>query len=125
MKSLEIPKSYIEEAISAEKKEAERRLSLYRKDRRAPEIKDQIIILVDDGIATGSTMMAAALASREAGAQKIIIAVPVAPPSSLDFLSSAADEIVCLYSTEDLMAISQFYEEFHQVKDEEILSLLH
>jgi len=125
IRTLNVSKNYLDETIASEKKEAEKRLALYRKERKVPNLKEKIVILVDDGIATGSTMMAAALSTRSAGAKQILIAIPVAPPSSLEFLAPAADQVICLYSTEDFMAVSQFYEEFSQVADNEIFSLLH
>ena len=125
IQALGVSKTYLEETIQTEKKEAARRLTLYRKERPAPSIKGKIVVLVDDGIATGATMMAAALSAQSEGAKKIVVAIPVAPPSSLEFLDPAVDQIICLKPTEDFMAVSQFYEIFHQVEDGEIVTLLH
>ncbi|WP_420422643.1 phosphoribosyltransferase [Simkania sp.] len=125
IQALGVSKNHIDETIQTEKKEAERRLALYRKERLAPSLKDKIVVLVDDGIATGATMMAAALSAQSDGAKKIVVAIPVAPPSSLEFIDPAVDQIICLNPTEDFMAVSQFYETFHQVEDAEILALLH
>lgn len=122
---LGVSHAQVDEAVQTEKEEAKRRLALYRKERPAPSLNGKIVILVDDGIATGATMMAAALSAQSSGAKKIVVAVPVAPPSSLEFLDPAVDQIICLNPTEDLMAVSQFYEEFSQVDDAEILALLH
>ncbi|MCB1066577.1 MAG: phosphoribosyltransferase [Simkania sp.] len=125
IQALGVSKTYLEETIQTEKKEAARRLTLYRKERPAPSIKGKIVVLVDDGIATGATMMAAALSTQSEGAKKIVVAIPVAPPSSLEFLNPAVDQIICLNPVEDFMAVSQFYEAFHQVEDAEIVTLLH
>lgn len=124
IKSFHIKKDAIDSIIFAEKKEAERRLALYRRSRPAPKIKGMRVILVDDGIATGATMMAAARATRIMEPKEIIIACPVAPPSTLDFLSRAVEKIICLYPADDFMAVSQFYEEFPQTTDDEIIALL-
>jgi len=124
IQTLGISKNQIEEIVALEKKEAERQRALYQKDREVPSIKEKTVILVDDGIATGATMMAAVLSSRKAGAKKIVIAVPVASPEALEFLNSAADQMICLDTPPDFMGVSQFYEEFPQVEDSEILSLL-
>jgi putative phosphoribosyl transferase len=125
IQALGVSKTYLEEAIQTEKKEAAKRLALYRKERPAPSLKGKIVLLVDDGIATGATMMAAALSAQNEGAKKIVVAIPAAPPDSLEFLNPAVDQIICLTPAEDFMAVSQFYEIFHQVEDAEIVTLLH
>lgn len=122
--SLNVPQSYIDETIASEKIMAEKRLDLYRKNRPAPLLKDKTVILVDDGIATGATMMAAVRSSRAQNPKAIIVATPVAPPDSLEFLDPAVDQIICLHATRDFMAVSQFYEDFPQTEDDEIISLL-
>ncbi len=116
--------SYIEQAAAKEKKEAERRTQLYRKNLPPPNYSGQTVILVDDGIATGATMKACIAYMRKMGAKKIIVAVPVAPPSTLEELEGLVDEIICLFATEGFMAVGGFYEDFPQVQDDEVLSLL-
>jgi len=122
--ALNVPKDYLERAIESEKVVAEQRLALYRKNKSAPTLKGKTVILVDDGIATGATMIAAVRSSRASGAKEVIIAVPVAPPDTLKRIASFADEVICLYSTDDFMAISQFYAIFPQIEDNEIINLL-
>ena len=114
----------LEVTVAKEEKELERRERLYRGGIAPLVLRDRIVILVDDGIATGSTMEAALLALRHLRPAKIVVAVPVAPPSSLASLRSLADEVVCITVPESLYAISQFYEDFNQLTDEEVLALL-
>lgn len=116
---------YIQKAVAREKKEAERRLALYRNGKPAQHFSGWTVILVDDGIATGSTMRASIAWMKKIGASRIVMAVPVAPPDTLKLLSQEVDETVCLYSTENFYAVGQFYEEFPQVEDEEVIELLY
>ena len=91
---------------------------------KTPDVAGKNIVLVDDGIATGATVEAAIVYIKKKGAAKIILAVPVAPPESIERLTKLADKIVILETPEDLMAVGQFYRDFPQVTDEEVLQLL-
>lgn len=104
--------------------EIERRRKLYLGGRAHPALKDSTVIVVDDGIATGATTRAALRALRMRGPRKLVLAVPVAPTQSLKDLKGDADEIVCLEDYEDFGAIGQFYEDFTQVSDAEVIALL-
>jgi len=104
--------------------EARRRLALYRGDRPALDLKGRTVILVDDGLATGITAEAALQALRRARPARLVLAVPVAPPDTLARLSNAADETVCLMQPPWFSAVGQFYEDFNQTADEEVVSLL-
>lgn len=104
--------------------EARRRLALYRGDRPAPELKGRTVILVDDGLATGITALAALQALRRAQPAHLVLAVPVAPPDTLARLSLEADETVCLAQPSWFSAVGQFYDDFAQTTDEEVVSLL-
>lgn len=104
--------------------EARRRLAAYRGDRPAPGLEGRTVILVDDGLATGITAQAALQALRRAGPDRLVLAVPVAPPDTLARLSGEADEIVCLLRPSWFSAVGQFYEDFDQTSDEEVISLL-
>ncbi len=110
----------------AEKEEAEarRRLALYRGNRPALELNNRTVILVDDGLATGITAEAALQALRRAHPARLVLAVPVAPPDTLARLSGLADETVCLMEPPWFSAVGQFYQDFDQTTDEEVLSLL-
>src|SRR6266487_1235109 len=119
---------YADEAIEAvtakETAELERREQLYREGRPPPELRDQIVILVDDGLATGATMRAAVKALRQQGAAKIVVAVPVAPPDTCHELEERADETICLSTPEFFQAVGQYYEDFSQTSDEDVRELL-
>lgn len=104
--------------------EIDRRRKRYLGGRAHPELKDRTVIVVDDGIATGATMRAALRALRMRNPRKLVLAVPVAPTQSLRDLKDDADEIVCLEDYEDFRAIGQFYEDFTQVSDAEVIALL-
>lgn len=121
---LDVSPNYITQEIEKEKARAQQRLALYRQYAPLPEIKQQTIILVDDGIATGSTMLASIKAMRKAEAQSIIVAVPVAASDSLKIIEKEADEVVCLYSREDFIGVGMYYHLFNQIEDEEVVQIL-
>ena len=100
------------------------RAKQYRPHRHAHGWKDKTVILVDDGIATGATMKVAIRAARSGGASRVVVAVPVAPPSSIRELRTEADEVVCLDAPESFYAVGQAYENFDQVTDEEVCAIL-
>jgi predicted phosphoribosyltransferase len=121
---LPIPENYIEAEAERQKKEIERRLIKYRGSAIEPKLENKIVIIVDDGIATGATMLAAIASIRKKKPLKIIAAIPVAPPESLEKIKEYADEIVCLQTPEPFFAIGQFYERFEQLEDEEVIDIL-
>ena len=100
------------------------RAKLYRPHRHAHRCKGKTVILVDDGIATGATMKVAVRAARSGGAARVIVAIPVAAPSSIRELQTEADEVICLDSPSDFYAVGQAYENFDQVTDEEVCEIL-
>jgi len=104
--------------------EIERRRKLYLKDRPRAELRDRVVIVVDDGVATGATTRAALQAIRKRGPRRLVLAVPVAPTSTLEELSGEADDIVCLQSHEPFYAIGLYYADFHQVTDKEVIDVL-
>ena len=104
--------------------EIERRRQRYLADRERAPIAEQVVIVVDDGIATGATMRAALQATRQRTPRTLVLAVPVAPTSTLRELHGEADEIVCLEDHEDFGAIGYFYKDFRQVTDGEVIALL-
>jgi len=104
--------------------EIERRRKLYLKDRLRADVKDRVVIVVDDGVATGATTRAALQAVRKRGPRKLVLAVPVAPTSTLEELSGEADDIVCLQRHEPFYAIGLYYADFHQITDEEVIDIL-
>ncbi len=104
--------------------EIERRRKLYLKDRPRAEVTNRVVIVVDDGVATGATTRAALQAVRKRGPKKLVLAVPVAPTSTLEELSGEADDIVCLQRHEPFYAIGLYYADFHQITDEEVIDIL-
>jgi len=121
---LSIPKSYLEQEIARQAKEIERRRAVYFKGRTPVEIAGRAAIVIDDGIATGASMRAVLRALRRRKPARLVLAVPVAPPDSIASLSAEADEIVSLSTPASFGAISVFYEDFHQVEDEEVVACL-
>jgi putative phosphoribosyl transferase len=114
----------IEDVTAKEMAEVERREQSYRDGRPAPELRDRVAILVDDGLATGATMRAAVKALRQRGAAKIVVAVPVGPPDTCREFEDEADEIICASAPEFFQAVGQYYEDFSQTSDEEVRELL-
>jgi putative phosphoribosyl transferase len=107
-----------------ERAELQRRERAYRGQHPYPQMQGKIVILVDDGLATGSTMRAAIDALRIQQPQKIVVAVPVAPPETIQALSQHADEIVCPLQPSYFSSIGEWYHDFSQVNDEQVIALL-
>src|SRR5205814_10534534 len=114
----------IEAVTTRETTELQRREQTYREGHPAPNLRDRIAILVDDGLATGATMRAAVKALRQRGAAKIVVAVPVGPPDTCKEFEDEADEVVCASAPEFFQAVGQYYEDFSQTSDEEVSELL-
>lgn len=110
--------------VQRQEREIQRRIERYRQGRPLPPMKGRTVILVDDGIATGATFYASLGALVKADAARVVAAVPVAPPRALTELKRLVEEAVVLYSTEWFFGISQFYDEFPQVEDEEVIACL-
>src|SRR5947208_15474748 len=119
---------HAEEAIEAvtakETAELKRREHIYREGRPAPELHGRVVILVDDGLATGATMRAAVKALRQQGVAKIVVAVPVGPPDTCREFEDEADEVICASAPEFFQAVGQYYEDFSQTSDDEVRELL-
>ena len=121
---LGVSRNYIREESARQKKEIERRLKTYRQNEPYPNFKGRDVIIVDDGIATGSTMKAALASVKNQGARSVTVAVPVGPPSTIKEFKKLAEKVVCLYTPEYFAAIGQFYDDFGQTSDEEVIQLL-
>ncbi len=124
IRSLGIGTAQVQQAIAAEARELERRERVYRDGRGPPQLEGRTVILVDDGLATGATMRAAALAVREHRPARIVIAVPVAAAETCRELRDDADEIVCVATPRPFGAVGLWYENFAQTSDEEVRALL-
>lgn len=121
---LGISSQTIDDVTAIETNELERRHRIYRGDRPLPNIKNQTIILVDDGIATGATIKAAIATIKQQQPHELIVAVPVAGVSTCEDLATQADKVVCLIMPENLYAIGMWYEDFAQTTDAEVCELL-
>ncbi|MDE2166936.1 MAG: phosphoribosyltransferase [Alphaproteobacteria bacterium] len=121
---LGVSRAYLDEEIARQTREIDRRKQLYFAAGSRPGVRDRTAIVVDDGIATGATMRAALRAVHKRRPAKLVLAVPVAPSSTLDSLRAEADEIVCLESPDDFAAIGQFYADFRPVEDETVIEIL-
>jgi putative phosphoribosyl transferase len=121
---LGVPQDYITAEVERQKAEIKRRLKTYREDAPNPEIAEREVILVDDGVATGSTLKAALRSLRKRGAKPVTVAVPVGPADTVRELQRDADRVVCLSTPEPFYAIGEFYEDFEQTTDEEVIELL-
>jgi len=119
-----LSRKYIEAEADKELKEIERRRKLYLKGLKRTSVKGKTAIIVDDGIATGSTMQAAVKGVRRWGTASIVIAVPVSSVDALEQLQGECDEVVCLSAPEMFGAVGYFYADFTQVEDDEVVELL-
>jgi putative phosphoribosyl transferase len=119
-----IPAAVIDQVVREEQVELERREREYRDERTPPVLRDQTVLLIDDGLATGSTMRAAVQAVRAHGPSRIVVAVPVGAPETCRDFSEVADEIVCARAPERFSAVGQWYREFSQTTDDEVRTLL-
>ncbi|HIK43937.1 MAG TPA: phosphoribosyltransferase [Leptolyngbyaceae cyanobacterium M65_K2018_010] len=122
--SLGISSRTIDEVAAKELRELQRRDRAYRGDRPPPVIQDQMVILIDDGIATGATMRAAIAVLKSQHPQQIIVAIPVAPAETCQVLRQEVDRVVCLATPAPFYAIGLWYDNFAQTTDEEVCGLL-
>jgi len=121
---LRIPARVVDAVVDTELRELERRERLYRGARAEPDVSRKTIILVDDGLATGSTMRAAVEALRQQNPARIVVAVPVSAPQTCDEYRMGVDEIICASTPEPFMGVGQWYRDFSQTTDEEVRELL-
>lgn len=119
-----IPQEYINNAVATQIGEIKRRKKLYQQKAQDLDIKEKTVILVDDGIATGYTIEAAICGLRKYAPKAVIIAAVVAPAEVVSRLRQSADEVVCLATPEPFFAVGQFYRDFAQTSDEEVIELL-
>jgi putative phosphoribosyl transferase len=124
VRMLQVSKGYISEEVEKQNMEIKRRLLRYRGDMPYPILEDREVIVVDDGVATGSTLKAAIMSIRKKRAKTIIVAVPVGPLNTVNELKRIVDNLVCLQTPEPFYAIGEFYDDFKQTEDEEVIKLL-
>lgn len=124
IKSEQISQEYIDQEVEKEKKEAKRRLEIFRKGLPALTFEDKTIIIVDDGIATGSTMKAAIRSAKTKNAKRVVVAVPVLPNNAVKEFEEEADEFIYLHAPRFFGAVGMFYQTFEQTTDEEASALL-
>ena len=120
----EVSEAEFERVKTAEISEIRRRRALYLGNRSHPELGGRVVIVIDDGIATGATIRAALLALRKREPRLVVLAVPVAPTDTIDALRGEADRVECLEAHERFGAIGHYYSDFHQVSDDEVIGLL-
>jgi predicted phosphoribosyltransferase len=124
VRQLGIPEDYLEGVTAREIAEVERRLRYFRGERPEPDVEGRTAILVDDGLATGSTMLAAVAAVRTHAPAMVVVAVPVGARQAVQVLRSVADLVLCLSTPEPFIAVGGAYEDFRQMSDEEVLTIL-
>jgi putative phosphoribosyl transferase len=122
--STRVSQAIIEQVAAREQQELERRERLYRGERPPPNLKNATVILVDDGLATGASMHAAALAVRAQGARTAVVAVPVAAEQTCRTLASVVDRVICPFTPEPFSAVGMWYEDFAQIDEAEVRELL-
>ncbi|MCC6453356.1 MAG: phosphoribosyltransferase [Caldilineaceae bacterium] len=124
VEALEIPRSVIDAVAKREQQELARREQAYRAGRPVPDLRDKTVILVDDGLATGSTMAAAVSGVRAQGAAKIVVAVPTAAPETCDAFEEYVDAIICAETPQPFFGVGMWYANFEQTSDKEVRALL-
>jgi predicted phosphoribosyltransferase len=123
-RALSVPDDYIEEEVAAQEAEIERRTTLYRDERRPPGFAGVTAVVVDDGVATGATSMAALRWARAQGSARVVFAAPVGPVAALRLLADECDDVVILETPRSFRAVGEWYDRFDQVTDEQVLATL-
>ena len=124
LRALAIPEEVVDQITQEEQRELERREREYRDERSPIDVRGKTVILVDDGLATGSSMRVAVLALKQKGPAQVVVAVPVAPADTCAELQSVADKVVCAVTPQPFLGVGQWYEDFSQISDEEVRELL-
>lgn len=119
-----VPKEYIEKEVYEQTNEIKRRLKKYKGNENFPEVKDKTVLIIDDGIATGFTILAAIKSIKKHGANKIILAVPVAPRDTIVNLETIVDDVICLLIPDEFYAVGLHYKNFEQNTDEEVINII-
>ena len=125
LETLHVSREYLEREIRSQEEEIRRRTEAYRAGRPAAELEGKTAVVVDDGLATGGTAIAAVRWAKVQGAKRVILAVPVAPREAMAKLAKEADEVLSLATPEPFFAVGQWYGDFPQIADEQVIELLH
>lgn len=121
---LNVSEEYIKKEVNEQTDEIKRRLKKYKGNENFPEVKDKTVIIIDDGIATGFTILAAIKSVKKQGAKKIILAVPVAPHETVKKLEEVVDRVICLLIPEEFRAVGLHYKNFEQTTDKEVITII-
>ncbi|WP_418791231.1 phosphoribosyltransferase [Phosphitispora sp. TUW77] len=124
LKALDLSREQVENLAASVSQEIRRRESLYRKGKSVPDLRGKSVIVIDDGIATGFTIQAAIKSIRKAEPFRLILAVPVMPSDTFDVLKDMVDNLICMHKPEYFLAVGQFYSDFDQTTDTEVVRLL-
>jgi predicted phosphoribosyltransferase len=124
VEKLGISKDYIEKEVTDQINEIKRRMKEYRGKDTFPEVKDKTVIIIDDGIATGFTILAVIKAVKVQGAKKIVLAIPVGPRETIEEFKEVVDEVICLYIPDEFYAVGSYYRNFEQVTEEEVSKII-
>lgn len=124
MQGIGITDEYIKSETSRQIEEIKRRIRFYRKSRPRPDVSGKTVIIVDDGIATGATIKAASISLKKMNPARLCVAAPVGAPDSVGEISKIVDDVVLLYLPDFFAAVGQFYQDFSQTSDEEVIELL-
>jgi predicted phosphoribosyltransferase len=124
VRRLRIPESYVEAEVARQRDEIKRREATYRSGRPAPTIAGRTVIVVDDGVATGSTLIAVLRSVRAAGPSRLCCAIPVGPPDTVQRLAAEVDEVICPLQPQSFLAVGSWYDDFAQVSDAAVLAAL-
>lgn len=124
VKMLHVPRDYLDKEAASQWEEVKDRTKRFRGDKPLPSLEGKVVVIVDDGIATGNTMFAAIRSVKAQGPKLVVVAVPVGPAETIAKLTNDADKVVCLETPEPFFAIGQFYADFPQVEDDEVRQIL-
>ena len=124
IRKIHVPHPLVEAATAREQKELDRQNALYRQNRPPPDLRGRVVIIIDDGLATGATMLAALSAARLQEPARLIAAAPIAPPDTIHRLEPAADSVRCVESPGDFCSLSQYHQDFSPTTDEEVHRIL-
>jgi predicted phosphoribosyltransferase len=120
-----LSEEFLQREVERQKQEIDRRVALYRSGRGLAGLEGRTVILIDDGVATGATVKAAVAALKQEKLAKLVLALPVAPPETVNVLRAMVDELVCLETPQYFMAVGAHFQDFTQVTDQEVVELLH